>query len=300
MKALGFYIYLILFRPFLWLPLRFWYALSDVLYYVMYYVLGYRKKVVMKNLANAFPDKDETWKNNTAKKFFRHLGDYFIESLKLDGFKPKELKKRCTFKNLNIIEKAANEKRDIVAFLGHYGNWEWVTSLPLWVDLNCLTVYKPLRNKYFDRYFLDVRRRFGVIPVPMKMAARELIRFNKFEQRNISGLIADQNPGKFDVRYWVRFLNQDTAVFEGGEKIASKINACVVFFKMKKIRRGYYETEIIPMFDDASKTERHEITRRYFELLEDTIIEQPELWLWSHKRWKRNRPDGVGVNALRG
>jgi Kdo2-lipid IVA lauroyltransferase/acyltransferase len=299
MKALGFYIYLIFFRPFLWLPLRIWYILSDFLYVFMYYITGYRKSVVAKNLKRAFPEKDPEWIMKVSKKYYKHLADYFIETLKLDAFSQSVLKKRCTFKNLDLIEDANKKGKDVIIFLGHYANWEWITTMPLWIqNLHCFTVYKPLKNKYFDRYFLKVRQRFGVTPIPMKRSAREIIKFHSEGKRSVSGLIADQNPGSFDVRYWVRFLNQDTAVFEGGEKIARKIKATVVYMKMKKVRRGYYETEIIPMFDDASKTKHHQITRKYFELLENDIRERPELWLWSHKRWKRKKPDGVEVKGL--
>ncbi|MFC0877480.1 lysophospholipid acyltransferase family protein [Saccharicrinis sp. FJH2] len=299
MKALGFYIFLIFFRPFLWLPLRVWYVLADFLYVVMYYIAGYRKRVVAKNLKRAFPEKEPEWIHAITKKYYKHLADYFIESLKLDAFNKPALKKRCTFRNLELIADANKNGRDVIIFLGHYANWEWITSMPLWIEnLQCFTVYKPLKNKYFDRYFLKIRQRFGVTPIPMKRSAREIIKFHNEGKRSVSGLIADQNPGSFDVRYWVKFLNQDTAVFEGGEKIAQKLGAAVGYMKMKKVRRGYYETEIIPMFDDASKTEPHEITRKYFELLENDIRERPELWLWSHKRWKRKKPEEVIAEEL--
>lgn len=301
MKAVGFYIFLIFFRPFLWLPLRFWYALADLLYIIMYYIAGYRKGVVAKNLKNAFPEKDDEWIKATSRKYFKHLADYFIESLKLDAFSEPLLKKRCTFRNLEFIADANRKGKDVVLFLGHYANWEWITSMPLWMpNLYCFTVYKPLKNKYFNRYFLKIRQRFGVHPIPMKRSARELIKFHNEGKRSVSGLISDQNPGSFDVRYWLRFLNQDTAVFEGGEKIARKIGATVGYMKMKKVRRGYYETEIIPMFDDASKTRPHQILKAYYSLLENDIKERPELWLWSHKRWKRNKPMGVKAEELEG
>lgn len=299
MKALGFYIFLIFFRPFLWLPIRLWYIFADVLYIIMYYLAGYRKKVVFENLSRAFPDKDDQWIKHTAKKYYRHLGDYFIESLKLDAISKTLIKKRCVFKNLDIIRDANASGKDVVIFLGHYANWEWITSMPLWIsDLNCFTVYKPLKNKYFNDYFLKIRQRFGVMPVPMRRSARELIKFHNEGKRSVSGLISDQNPGSFDVRYWVKFLNQDTAVFEGGEKIARKIDANVVYMRMKKTARGHYETEIIPMFDSAAKTKSHQIIRKYYKLLEEDIISRPELWLWSHKRWKRKKPKGEKVDEL--
>lgn len=299
MKAIGFYIFWLLFRPFLWMPLRVWYGLSDALYFIMSRVVKYRKHVIVPNLKRSFPEKDDAWIEETTQKIYRHLGDYFIESLKLDAFSAKTLKKRCKFNNLEIIDEAKTNGKDVIAFLGHYGNWEWITSLPLWVDLNCLTVYRPLKNKYFDNYFMKIRRRFGVTPIPMNHSAREIIRLSKTETRNISGLIADQNPGHYEMRYWVNFLNRDTAVFEGGEKIARKINATVVFLKMRKVRRGYYETDIIPMFDNAADTKPYDITKTYFRLLEDSIKERPELWLWSHKRWKREKPEGLKTHELR-
>jgi Kdo2-lipid IVA lauroyltransferase/acyltransferase len=299
MHRIGFYLYFILFRPFLWLPLRVWYALADVLYLIMYKGVKYRKKVIIKNLKKSFPHKDSDFIETVTRKFYRHLADYFVESLKMETFTKKRMMSRCVFKNIHLLEDAKKEGKDIIVFLGHYGNWEFNTSLPLWFDNKFLTVYRPLKNVYFDRYFLKIRCRFGVEPIPMDLAAREILSYHNRDIRTISGLISDQNPSHFDQRYWVRFLNHDTAVYEGGEKIARKINASVFYFKMKKVKRGFYETEIIPMFDDAGKTERHEITRKYFELLEDTITEQPELWLWSHKRWKKEMPEGFTAHPLR-
>ena len=133
----------------------------------------------------------------------------------------------------------------------------------------------------------------------MKQSVREILKLRMLAKRSITGLIADQSPNKFEHRYWLKFMNQNTAVFEGADKIARKTGATVVYFEMKKIRRGYYETEINPMFEDAKNTEEHQITHEYYRLLQKTIENKPEYWLWSHKRWKHKRPKGMQVNEIK-
>ena len=299
MKLLGYIVFYVIFRPFLWLPFRILYLLSDVLFVFLYYVARYRKNVVLKNLRRSFPGKNEEWYKSTSKKFFRHLSDYFVESLKFESMSEKSLRKRCQFKNIELIEEANKRGQDVIALLGHYNNWEWITSLTFWTTANCATVYKPLKNKYFDRYFLKIRERLGVTLIPMKQSVREILKLRMLAKRSITGLIADQSPNKFEHRYWLKFMNQNTAVFEGADKIARKTGATVVYFEMKKIRRGYYETEIIPMFEDAKNTEEHQITHEYYRLLQKTIENKPEYWLWSHKRWKHKRPKGMQVNEIK-
>ncbi len=271
------------------LPIRVLYILSDIIYILGYHILGYRKNVVFENLKNSFPEKNPAGIKYLAKGFYRHLSDLIVETIYQSGMGEEEIKKRVRYNNYEVIEKYFQEGKHVAAVLGHYCNWEWLCSFPLITQYKCITIYRELKNKMFDKLIFDMRSRFGAEPAPMKMAIRKIYEYDQQGKPTITAFLADQAPPRGKAIYWIDFLNQDTPVYLGTERIAKKMNMAVVYFKMNKIRRGYYEFDIIPLFDNSTETSDYEITNAHVAQLEKLIIDKPEYWLWSHRRWKIKR-----------
>lgn len=290
MKTFFFYLFYGFIWLITWLPWRIYFLISDIFFLLLFYVIRYRRKVVQTNLRNSFPDKSDNERKQIERKFYQHLCDYFFETVKQLHMSEEEMYEHCKFKNLEVLTEAYNDGKNVVAYLGHYGNWEWITFLTTQLNHKGVSIYHKLHNKHFDCFFYKLRTKFGARIVPMKETLRELVTLKKQGVLTFTGFIADQVPPNTKNRYWRPFLNQDTAVLIGPEKIAVKQKSVVVFLHMRKIKRGYYETEIIPMFDAPETTKEFEITDAFVELLSKQIEEAPEYWLWSHRRWKRKRP----------
>jgi KDO2-lipid IV(A) lauroyltransferase len=271
------------------LPLRILYIFSDLLFLVLYYFPSYRRKIVAANLKNSFPEKTADELLKIEKKFYKHLADMFIETLKMTHLSKKEMKKRFIVTNPEVLQRFKDEGRDIAAICGHYNNWEWMSAIPLYTDIKCVTIYKPLRNKQFDNFLNDLRRKKGFFLTPMSNIIREIITDRNKGINAMYSFIADQTPAKSDIQYWTRFLNQDTPVYTGAEKIAVKYDMVVVFFNNKKIKRGYYTTTLDTLFEHAAGLPEHSVTEAHVRCLEKNIREQPEYWIWSHLRWKHKR-----------
>ncbi len=290
MAALTYY----LFFGFNWiitlLPLRILYFISDILYLLLYYFPTYRKKIVETNLKNSFPEKSRKELETIEKKFYRHLADLFIETFKLTHMSKTQLMRRCTVSNIEILDKLLEQKRDVAAVLGHYNNWEWLTILPVYSDYKLVSIYKPLQNKYFDGFINSLRTKFGMVLTPMSIIIREIINDRRNNINTLSAFLSDQIPVKSEIRFWTNFLNQDTPVYLGTEKIAAKYDMAVVFFNLQKIRRGYYNLDIELLFEHAAGLPQHIITEKHVKRLEEIITEKPEYWIWSHRRWKHKRP----------
>jgi KDO2-lipid IV(A) lauroyltransferase len=285
MNKFAYYIWL----PGLWLisllPLSALYRLSGLIYYIVLMV-GYRRKIILKNLSKAFPEKDSEWRKIILHKFYRHFCDLFVETLKLQHISDKELQRRITFSNTSVINEANDQGKDVIAILGHYGNWEWVPAINLHTKAKGYSVYRPLKNKQFDRYMLNLRSRFGSKNVTMKKTLRTVAELKKQNRRFVLGLIADQSPGKNEIQYWTTFLTQPTPILAGPEKISKMVKGVVIFFKVSKPKRGHYHVEVVPWPGDIDSASNQEITEWHVRQLEQCIEERPELWLWSHKRWK--------------
>lgn len=265
------------------------YGLADFVFIVLYYIVGYRKKVVFNNLRNSFPEKYEQEIQIIAKRFFRHLGDLVIENAAIPRMSEKRLRKIIRFKNPDFFDKFYKENKNLVAILGHYANWELCSTIPMITEYQILSVYKPLNNKFFDKEFYNSRKKFGALPVSMDNTFRAILDHKRKNKLFALGLIADQRPLKSITNHWVTFLNQDTPVFFGPEKIAKKFNLPVIYSQVDKIKRGYFEIEFTLLIEDPSQCKENEITEMHLRFLEKKIIEKPEYWLWSHKRWKHKR-----------
>lgn len=278
-------------------PLRILYFFSDFLYYILYYLFNYRRKVVRSNLSHSFPEKSTEEIIQIEKKFYRHLCDLFVEMYRLWHMSEKEIRKRCIFRHTEILEKYYAEGRGVIGVLGHYGNWEWMVSYPLWArpGIDFYPLYKPLHDRVFDRMMLKIRSRFGAVPVPKNDILRMIVKDLRNKKVFLGGFIGDQTPNRANLNFWTRFLNQDTAVLLGTEKIARKFNLPVISLHMRLVKRGYYEVDFIDLCADPAGLAPGELTELHTRMLERHIMEVPELWLWSHKRWKHKRNEGEGV-----
>jgi KDO2-lipid IV(A) lauroyltransferase len=289
MEAIGYYIFYGLNWVITLLPLRILYFVSDLFFLVLYYFPSYRRDVVAMNLKNSFPEKSPAELKSIAKKFYRHLADIFVETLYVTHMSLDEQRKRFTYTNLEIMDKLREEKRDVIAVLGHYNNWEWPTLLPFYLKFKTIIIYRPLQNEYFDRYIRKQRSKNGIVLTPTSMVIRELLTNRKNNINTVSVFLTDQTPAVTEIRYWTTFLNQDTAVYTGAEKIASRYDMAVVFFNVQKIKRGFYNLRIELLLDHTAHLSENEITEAHIKRLEEIIRDKPEYWLWSHRRWKHKR-----------
>ncbi|HKL67732.1 MAG TPA: lysophospholipid acyltransferase family protein [Bacteroidales bacterium] len=291
MKAILYYIFKALNWLITLLPLGLLYFFSPLFYFILYYFPGYRKKIVMNNLRNSFPGKKDIELKIISKKFYRHLADLFIEVLKLQHMSSRSIKKRYKVLNPELLDNLKKEGKSTIAVFGHYANWEWIISLPLSLDYKCITVYKPLANKYFDRYFKKFRSQYGLELITMTQTGRTVFRYEKGGINTLLGLVADQTPPNGEIQYWTRFLNQETPVYLGIEKLSHKFNMAVVFFNIDKVKRGYYELYAELISENPVELEPYAVTELHVRKLEEQIRRRPELWMWSHRRWKHKKPD---------
>lgn len=290
MAAIGYYLFYGINWIITLLPLPVLFVFSDFLYLVLYYVVSYRRNVVATNLKNSFPEKTDKELKIIEKKFYRHLSDILVETFKSTHMTLVNQKKRFTYSNLEIIDKLREEKRDIIAIMGHYNNWEWPTLLPYYLKYKTIIIYKPLQNKYFNRFINNHRSEHGIVLTPTSQVIREIINCRKNDINTVSVFISDQIPSKGDIKYWTTFLNQDTAEFTGAGKIASKYDMAMVFFHVQKVKRGYYNLNIELLFDHTKGLSEEVITDKHVRRLEEIIKEKPEYWIWSHRRWKHKKP----------
>lgn len=292
MKLL-YYIVFAVWYVFSLLPLRILYVLSDLLFWLLYAVVGYRKAVIRKNLKESFPEKLEEELRKIERGFYRFFCDYLVETIKMMTISKENIHRRLTFKGTELVDEIVESGQSCAVYLGHLGNWEWVTSLPLWVTpkAQCGQIYHPLENKEFDRLFLYSRQRLGAKCIAMQDTLREILKYRKENQPVVIGYISDQVPFWTNIHHWVDFLHHDTPVLTGTERIARKVNHAVFFLDVHRVRRGYYEAEFKLITREPQKMDEFEITDIYFKLLEESIRCAPEFWLWSHNRWKRTREE---------
>jgi KDO2-lipid IV(A) lauroyltransferase len=278
------FIYLLSILPF---PLL--YLLSDIIYYILYYVLGYRKEVVMKNLRNSFPEKTEKELISISRRFYRYFCDLFLETFKTLSISHKSMLKHCWLDedSLKLFDQLADNHQSIMVVMGHQGNWEWAgNTFSICCRHQLYVIYHPLSNKYFNGLVYRMRTRFGTKLIDMKDTLRDML--NNRNELNATAFIADQSPPP-DRAYWMNFLNQDTPVFLGIEKIALKIRYPVIYVSIKRVKRGYYGMHAQRIELPSQGNRLGELTELHTSMLEEDIRKQPETWLWTHRRWKHSR-----------
>lgn len=277
------------------LPLKVLYILSNLLYYLITYVVRYRRKIILRNLTLSFPEKSPQEINQLLKSFYAFFSDYMVETLKLMSISPREMKRRMRFKGVDKVEAECMKGHSAVIFLGHYCNWEWVSSLGLHTDYQCGQIYHPLQNQLFDRLFLTLRGRGKAHSIPMEDTFTQMRQWAKEGRIHIVGFIADQAPLYSSIHHFSTFFNQDTPVLTGGERIARVMDCSVFYLDVSRPKRGYYEAQFIKITDSPKSEPLFSITDRYFELLEASIRRAPQFWLWSHNRWKRTRKEFMNI-----
>ncbi len=266
------------------LPMWLLYGVSNVLYVLLYYIFGYRKKVVLNNLRNSFPNKKENEIQAIAKEFYKHFSDLGVEIIKAFSISRKSISKRVVVKDNGLLQELYDKGQNIILVSGHYGNWEWLgLAISNYTEMEMISVYKPVQNAPFNEFFKKMRSQFGADIVPMKQFFRQVIK--KRKQNIMPSLVADQTPHKGEIEYWTEFLNQDTPVYLGVEKMTQMLKVPVYYTAMNKVKRGHYEIELIKVSDGVDEPE-YSITNKHVKILEKHIQQSPAYWLWSHKRWK--------------
>jgi Kdo2-lipid IVA lauroyltransferase/acyltransferase len=269
--------------------LPFWalYVLSDFLYFVLYTILKYRVNVTRQNLAYSLPEKSDDDRLQIEQKFYKNLCDSIVETIKLMSISKASLSERMTA-NWQEINKHYESGKVVQGHLSHLFNWEWGTVVCNWnTPFQFVGPYNPISNKAFERLMKYMRSRSGTIVINMNELQQEIATHQ--QNRTLWGFIADQNPSEPRRSAWANFLNRETAFYKGAELIARRYNNVVIFGRIVKLRRGYYNIELKTVIEDAKQTKDGEITEMYVRYLEDCIRQQPENWLWSHRRWKHSR-----------
>lgn len=272
------------------LPLRVLYIISDALAFTARYIVRYRVRIVMSNLSSSFPEKSEKELKSIARKFYRFLCDYFVETIKLYFMSSGYIRKHLTVEGIELIDNSMKNGRNCSVMLGHYCNWEWISSLPVFLAGYGVPVqvYHPLRNAGSDKFFDKLRTRFHAENVPQRDIFKVLMKYKRKGIPTVVGYIADQVPS-LNIHLFVDFLNHDTPVFTGPERISRILEADVFYGHMSRPKRGYYHLKLIPITKKIQDDPIFDPTKEYFRLLEQNIIEAPQYWLWSHRRWKRTR-----------
>lgn len=287
------------------LPFCVLYFISDVLCFLTHRVVRYRVKVVRDNLQQTFPGKSRSELRKIEAEFYRNLTDYFVETVKLNHISDEETRRRLIYEDVDIVDSLFDSGKSIVCYFAHCFNWEWAPSITLWsryghdsrVDFS--QVYRPLKNKWFDAYFLHLRSRFGSVSYPKHSVLRDLLRVRRDGRLAICGFMSDQKPSHGDPTHPMLFLGRPTAMITGTETLARKLGMAAVYMDMYKASRGHYRIRMRLLAEDASELPPMELTERYAAVLQQTILRNPSIWLWSHKRWRYpvTFPDNTAENA---
>ena len=273
-------------------PLPVLYIISSIVFVVTYHIFRYRREVVRSNIKYSFPDKTLDEIIEIEKGFYKHFCDIIFESIKILTINKKSIKNRFHIKNIELIEQIYKQEENIILYTAHYGNWEWFSFLPLFVPYQVTTFYQVLSNKYFDQLMILIRSRFGLICFESNSGYKGIVKLKQENILSLNCIIGDQSPYKDAAKqHWVKFLNRETAFLIGADKIAKKLNYKVLFPLFKKLERGKYEVEFKLIERNDTQNNRHEIIDKYAGILENAINEAPEIWLWSHRRWKLTNPN---------
>jgi len=271
------------------LPFPILYLLSDFIYIITYYIVGYRKITVRENLAMAMPHLSEKERLLIEKKSFHHLCDMFLEMIKTITISRKEIDKRFVFTNLEAFKNLEKKEKSIALMMGHYASYEWAVSINQQIDFEGYAIYKKINNPYFDKLVRSIRSRFKATLITTKQAIPVIIENKKNNKLGLYGFASDQSPKINSVFHWQKFMGIEVPVHTGAEMLAKKYNMSMVFLKTRKVKRGYYEASFEVLSENPKEVPNYEITDKFLKLVEQQILEAPEFYLWTHKRWKHRR-----------
>lgn len=274
------------------IPLRVLYAISDVIYILLYYIIRYRRGIVRKNLTTSFPEKSKSEIKHIEREFYRWLCDYFVETAKLINISDDEMRRRTCFNNIELVDEAWDRGQNISIFMGHYCNWEWLSDIGLFTaprHANAVKglIYHALRNETTDALMLDIRSSHGGKCINKRNILREIVTLKRNGINYLMGYIFDQGPRYENIHLWMPFLNHNTGVFTGAERLTRKFNEMTFFLKVERPKRGYYTATLVPVTATPNELPEYELTKRCMQLLEESIKEAPQFYLWTHNRWKR-------------
>ena len=282
--------------PFLWLisrlPFPLFYKVSDLVFFLVYHLIRYRRNTVTENLKLVFPEKSSEEINRIRIRFYSHMCDMFLEMIKSISISNEELKRRFTFSNMEEIEKIRKMDKSVIMMCGHYASFEWMNALQLYgLDYKGFGIYKKIQNRYFNKMAQDIRGRFDGELIPTTMATKTISKYQKEGVLGVYAMVADQSPKLSRAKNWTEFMGINVPVFMGAEKLAKELDMVVVYLHVEKIGRGYYQATFKTVTYNSSEEPNFKITNKYLEELEKQIRAAPEYYLWTHKRWKhRNAP----------
>lgn len=268
------------------LPMSVLYILSDILFFLSYYVIGYRRKVVKENLALALPNKTDKERKQIAKEFYVHLSDILVETVKSLTISEKEINRRFQFENPELLQELYDQDKSVLLMCGHYASWEWSGILTKHMPYKGLAVYKQLRNPNFDRLVKKIRGKFGAEIVTNKQIVSMLFRMHRDKQKSLTLILSDQTPKISDYKHVDTFMGIHVPVFVGTEELAKRLGQIPVYLHVEKVKRGYYSARFIPLTMEPKNMPDYEITRMFLDEIEKQIYKAPAYYLWSHKRWK--------------
>ncbi|MDT8415756.1 MAG: lysophospholipid acyltransferase family protein [Flavobacteriaceae bacterium] len=284
-----FLIYILVY-PFLWLVSRlpFWlfYRVSDFLFFWVCNVFGYRKKIITNNLKLSFPEKSDAEIRKIRRKFYAYFCDTLLEVIKTFGISQKELDKRFKFKDLTLVRQMEQQNKSVVLLCSHFASWEWMIVLGTLMKHKPYGVYQPIVNPYFDRLIRSARAKFGAWLMTPRNTPNYIIENKNNHVLAMYGMVSDQSASWKRAQYWRDFMGVKVPVFVGAERLAKKYDLAVFYLKVGKVKRGFYEAELILLSENPKTVPDFEITDAYLNLLEQQIKQRPELYLWSHNRWK--------------
>lgn len=267
-----------------------------MIYILLKYILRYRRNIIEKNLRLSFPEADKHQLNKIKDKYYRHLGNIIVESFLLTIIPRTMIKKYFVYENIELLEKITSSGQNISTISGHFANWEWLSSTPLWSDnANFASLYKPIENPLINKISLKVRSRFGLICIDKNNALRKIIDLGKKSKPYVIAFIADQCPSRQNIHYWLKFLNQTTPVFSGWATMSRKLNNAIVYINITQTGKHKYRVRFELLTATPQQYTDKELCSMYMNRLEKDIQQAPELWLWSHNRWKHEPPKNVSL-----
>ncbi|KAF2337887.1 lysophospholipid acyltransferase family protein [Flavobacterium ginsenosidimutans] len=284
------FIVYILAYPILWLisilPFRLFYLFSDFVYLLVYRVIGYRKKVVRENLALTLPHLSDSERKDIEKKFYKHMCDMFLEMIKTMSMSPEEMERRFQVTNIDLVLDYARKGKSVILVASHYASYEWLLTINPKLGFQGVAVYKKLANPYFDKLVRKIRSKYNTEMIETRKAIPTMAQNQRNGVLSLYGLASDQSPKLDRIFHSMKFLGIEVPVHTGAEMLSKKYDLAVIMVKVKKVKRGYYEATFLSLADNPKDYEDFEITEMYLKELEKQILEAPEFYLWTHKRWK--------------
>lgn len=280
----------ILAYPLLWLisilPFRIFYWLSDFVYFIIYHIVGYRKKVVRENLAMTLPHLNDAERKEIEKKFYKHMCDMFLETIKTMSISPEEMEKRFQVTNIELVQDYAKKGKSVILVASHYASYEWLLTINPKLGFQGIAIYKRIANRYFDKLIREIRSKYNTELIETRQAIPTMAQNQREGKLSLYGLASDQSPKLDRIFHSMKFMGIEVPVHTGAEMLAKKYDLSVIMVKVKKVKRGYYEATFLTIADNPNEFENFEVTEKYLKEVEKQIYECPEYYLWTHKRWK--------------